>query len=193
MVTWRKRGFRDSCLEKETIKAAQVNTARRQGQFPAVLWERRAAGPVFCALAWGADAVQESSREPTEPAGTARGACEGTGDRAAPGSHVRSSTLTGVQDPGAALMGYCQVTDRLSFQGQKHRIIKQLQAHVWAQSLSNIFGFIVNFSRETISHLVHARQYIRTNSSKNAVFCNQAHLFFLTWNSIHPVGSKCIN
>ena len=83
MVTWRKRGFRDSCLEKETIKAAQINTARCQGQFPAILWECRAAGPVFRALAWGADAaqaVQESSREPTEPAGTARGACEGTGD-----------------------------------------------------------------------------------------------------------------
>ena len=51
-------------------------------------------------------------------------------ETAAPGSHVRSSTLTGVPDPGAALMGYCQVTQRLSFQGQKHRIIKQLQAHV---------------------------------------------------------------
>ena len=51
-------------------------------------------------------------------------------ETAAPGSHVRSSTLTGVPDPGAPLMGYCQVTQRLSFQGQKHRIIKQLQAHV---------------------------------------------------------------
>lgn len=65
--------------------------------------------------------------------------------------------------PGATLMGYCQVTERLSFQGQKRCIMKQLQARVWTQSLTNIFGFIVNFSQETASHLVHARQYIRTN------------------------------
>lgn len=180
MVSWRKRGFRDSCLEKDTIKAAQVNTARHQGQIPAFLREQSCQLRLPCSGPGRGccPGCPESSLGPTEPAGTGRGACEGDWRQQLRGA-MSAPPPSWSTSPSAALMGYCQVTERLSFQGQKHRIMKQLQAHVWAQSLSNIFGFIVNFSQETISHLVHARRYLRTNSWKKCSILQSSTSFLL--------------